>query len=78
VLELFHTLPDPDSAAARRAVGELDLSEAVSFRNVGFDSHRAALAERGGKVTPALWDGVSLHEGLAAVLAALGRAARAR
>jgi hypothetical protein len=70
-LELFHRLAEPDSASARRLVADLGLAEVVEFRNVAFDSHRDALAVRGGGRTPALWDGARLHEGLAAVTAAL-------
>jgi hypothetical protein len=74
-LELFHRLAEPDSAAARTLVRDLGLLEAVTFRNVAFDSHAAALAAHGGGATPALWDGARLHEGLPAVRAALGAAA---
>jgi hypothetical protein len=39
---------------------------------VHFESHRIALADRGGgTVLPALWDGEKLHQGLDDVLAAL-------
>jgi hypothetical protein len=69
--ELFHRISEPDSAAARRRVGELGLVARVEFRNVDFESHRAALAARGGAETPALWDGARLHRGRADVLAAL-------
>jgi hypothetical protein len=70
-LELFHRLAEPESAAARILVRELGLLAAVAFRNVAFDSHREALAGRGGSRTPALWDGARLHVGLEAVRAAL-------
>ncbi len=73
-LELFHRLAEPDSAAARKLVLELGLAERVAFRNVAFDSHRDALAALGGGRTPALWDGARLHEGLAAIRAALAAA----
>ena len=69
--ELFHRLAEPESAAARILVRDLCLLDRVTFRNVAFDSHRAALAARGGSRTPALWDGVRLHEGLDAIRAAL-------
>jgi hypothetical protein len=75
-LELFHRLAEPESAAARTLVRELGLLDAVSFRNVAFDSHRDALASRRGARTPALWDGVRLHEGLAEIRAALAAVAR--
>jgi hypothetical protein len=77
-LELFHRLTEPESAAARSLVRDLGLLGAVEFRNVHFDSHRDALAARGGARTPALWDGARLHEGGAAVRVALAAAARAR
>lgn len=70
-LELFHALADPESAAARRLVRDLGLQEQVTFRNVGFDSHRAALAAAGGARTPALLEGERLHEGVDAIRAAL-------
>jgi hypothetical protein len=76
VLELFHALPDPESAAARRLVRDLGLVGVVTFRNVGFDSHRAALVAAGGARTPALLDTDGLHEGLDAIRAALARRAR--
>jgi hypothetical protein len=50
----------------------------VTFRNVHFESHAAALAAHGGGRVPALWDGIRLHQGLAATLAALEAAARGR
>lgn len=74
-LELFHRLAEPDSAAARREVLALGLKERVDFRNVEFDSHARALADRGGGATPALWDGAALHVGLDAVRDALHRVA---
>lgn len=73
-LELFHRLAEGDSAAVRRHVRELGLLGRVELRNVAFDSHRDALAARGGGLTPALWDGARLHVGLASVRAALDAA----
>ncbi len=69
--ELFHRIAEQESAAARRRTVELGLADVVAFRNVDFESHAAALAERGGGRTPALWDGTRLHVGLDAVVAAL-------
>jgi hypothetical protein len=74
-MELFHRLAEPASAAARKLVLELGLQARVDFRNIEFDSHRDALAARGGAATPALWDGARLHVGLEAVRAALEAAA---
>ena len=74
-LELFHTLADPESAAVRRRMGELELFDRVELRNVHFDSHREAFESHGGKSLPALWDGRVLHEGREAVLAELARLA---
>jgi hypothetical protein len=70
-LELFHRLAESESAAARLLVRERGLLHAVAFRNVAYDTHRDALAARGGGRTPALWDGARLHEGLAAIREAL-------
>jgi hypothetical protein len=77
-LQLFHRLAEPDSARARRKVAALGLLERVAFRNVEFESHRLALARRGGAETPALWDGVGLHVGLARVEASLEAASSGR
>jgi hypothetical protein len=76
VLELFHRLAEPESAAARKLVRDVGLLDAVLFRNVAFDSYRSALAARGGGRTPALWDGARLHEGVAAIRAALDEVGR--
>ena len=74
--DLFHRIAEKDSADVRRRTSELGILEKVAFRNVDFESHRAALAARGGERTPALWDGSQLHEGREAVLAALEGLAR--
>ena len=76
--DLFHRIAEVDSAEARRRIAKLGIAEEVEFRNVDFESHRAALAARGGEQTPALWDGMQLHVGRESVLAALERLARAR
>jgi hypothetical protein len=73
---LFHRLAEPESAAARTLAREMGFLDQVELRNVAFDSHRDALAARGGAATPALWDGERLHEGLAAIRAALLAARR--
>lgn len=74
--DLFHRIAERDSADVRRRAGELGLFDELELRNVDFESHRAALAARGGERTPALWDGSALHVGREAVLAALERLAR--
>jgi hypothetical protein len=76
--ELFHRIAEADSASVRRRATELGVIGSIALRNVDFESHRAALAGRGGRCTPALWDGVSLHEGREAVEAALAGLAGAR
>jgi hypothetical protein len=70
-LELFHRIAERESASARKLLADLGLLDRVALRNVAFDSHRDALAAHGGGRTPALWDGARLHEGLAAIRAAL-------
>ena len=69
--ELFHAVNDAASAAARRRVVERGLEDKLRFRNVFYPEVQADLTARGGKTTPALWDGERLIEGEAAVLAAL-------
>jgi hypothetical protein len=68
---LFHRIAEPDSAEARRRAAALDLLGRLEFRNVEFESHRAALVALGASTTPALWDGTRLHVGRDAVLGAL-------
>ena len=76
-LELFHATNDGGaSARARQAVVDLDLVEKVQFRNVHYPEVEADLRARGGKGTPALWDGAQLLEGTDAVVAALEAHAR--
>ncbi len=71
---LYHRIGDPDSAAARLRVVELGLKPRVDFQNV--DNEGAdAFAKHGGRRVPALWDGVLLHEGRAAVLTQIARLA---
>ena len=71
VLELFHRIADPPSAVARRYMVDYALEDRVRFRNVAFPEAEADWRERGGHSTPALWDGVHLHQGAEAVLARL-------
>lgn len=74
---LYHRIDDPGSAAVRRRVVELGLKPLVDFQNV--DGEGAdGFAEHGGRRVPALWDGVLLHEGRAAVLTKIDRLAEAR
>ena len=72
-VELFHSIGDPGSAAARRFVTRHHLAERIRFRNVHYDEVQRDLIARGGSAAPALWDGRALHQGEAAVLAALAR-----
>jgi hypothetical protein len=67
---LYHRIDDPDSAAVRRRVVELDLKAQVDFQNVDTDGAEA-FAEHGGRRVPAIWDGERLHEGRVAALAVL-------
>lgn len=71
--QLFHTLDDAGSAAARRRVVELDLKDEVDFRNLYYPEAAADFAAHGGERAPALWDGARqvLFEGERAVLDAL-------
>lgn len=71
VLELFHRIADPPSAEARRYVVDYALEDRVRLRNVAFPEAEAAWRELGGHTTPALWDGVALHQGAQAVVARL-------
>jgi hypothetical protein len=65
---LYHRIDDPDSAAVRRRVVELDLKSRIDFQNVDTDGAEA-FAQHGGRTVPALWDGEFLHEGRVAALA---------
>lgn len=67
---LYHRIDDPDSAAVRRRVVELDLKSQIDFQNVDTDGAEA-FAQHGGRTVPALWDGERLHEGRVAALAVL-------
>jgi hypothetical protein len=67
---LYHRIDDPDSAAVRRRVVALGIKAQVDFQNVDTEGAEA-FARHGGRQVPALWDGQRLHEGRAAVLAAL-------
>lgn len=69
--ELFHAVADPSSARVRRYVVEHELESVVRFRNVAYPEAAADLAARGGKDTPALWDGVRLYQGADAAIARL-------
>ena len=74
---LYHRIDDPESAAVRRRIVELGLKARIDFQNV--DTEGAdAFAEHGGRRVPALWDGVLLHEGRAAVLTRIERLVGAR
>jgi hypothetical protein len=70
-LELFHRIADRPSAVARRYLVDHGLEDRVRLRNVAFAEAEADWRERGGQTTPALWDGVHLHQGAEAVVARL-------
>lgn len=69
--ELFHSVSDPSSARVRRYVVEHELEPVVRFRNVTYPEVVADLTARGGRDTPALWDGERLHQGADAAIARL-------
>jgi len=71
LLELFHRIADPPSAAARRYIVDYALEDRVRFRNLAYPEVEADFHRLGGKATPALWDGTHLHQGTEAVLARL-------
>ncbi len=73
MIELFHATNDEHSAEARKLVVDRGLVDKIRFRNVFYAEVRADLDARGGKATPAIWDGVTLIEGRAAVIAFLER-----
>jgi hypothetical protein len=72
MLELFHDIAQPESAAVRRFVVEHGHKDRVTFRNVSYDEARADFVARGGTTTPALWDGAQLVVGVEAIAARLG------
>lgn len=69
-LVLYHRIGDADCAEVRRIIVERGLKPKIDFQNVLTDA-ADAFARHGGARVPALWDGSTLHEGRAAVLAAL-------
>ena len=71
MLELFHLIADPPSAVARRYVVDYALEDRVRFRNLSFPEALEDWRAHGGHATPALWDGVLLHQGAEAVVARL-------
>ena len=72
MIELFHATNDAASAEARRLVVARGLVDKIRFRNVFYPEVRADLETRGGRTTPAIWDGTRLIEGRDAVVALLG------
>lgn len=69
--QLFHAIADAGSAKARALVVERGLQERVQFRNLHYEEVVVDLRAHGGGATPSIWDGATLHEGEAAVLAFL-------
>jgi len=72
MIELFHATNDEGSAEARKLVVDRGLVGKIRFRNIFYPEVQADLDARGGKTTPAVWDGEKLIEGRDAVLAFLG------
>lgn len=70
-LQLFHRIADPPSARARLFVVEYALEDRVRFRNLTYPEVEEDFRRLGGHTSPALWDGVHLHQGAEAVLARL-------
>ena len=68
---LYHRVADPASAAIRTKIVEAGLKPLIDFQNVDTEGGEA-LAARGGRQVPALWDGKKLHEGSYAVRLAIG------
>ncbi len=70
--ELFHSTNDGGaSARVRSLVVAHGLESKLRFRNVFYPEVSADLRARGGRKTPALWDGEKLFEGEEAVCAAI-------
>jgi hypothetical protein len=69
--ELFHAIAEPASARVRIYVTERGLLPVLRLRNVTYPEVMADLTARGGKNTPALWDGQRLFEGAEAIIARL-------
>ena len=70
-LHLFHRIADPPSAKVRRFVVDYALEDRVRFRNLAFAEVEEEFHKLGGHTSPALWDGVHLHQGAEAALARL-------
>jgi len=70
-LHLFHRIADPPSAKVRRFVVDYALEDRVRFRNLAFTEVEEEFRKLGGHTSPALWDGVHLHQGAEAALARL-------
>ena len=69
-LVLYHRIADAECAEVRRIIVERGLKPKIDFQNVLTDA-ADAFAQHGGERVPALWDGSTLHQGRAAVLAAI-------
>ena len=70
-IELFHSIPDADSARVRRFVIESALEQQVRFRNLVYPEVQRDFHARGGNLVPALWVDGKLIQGADAVLARL-------
>jgi hypothetical protein len=66
-LELFHEVAHAPSARVRRLAVERKVTAHLRFRNISYPKVAAEFQARGGHTLPALWDGVTLWQGEAAV-----------
>jgi hypothetical protein len=50
-VDFFHAIADPDSAEVRRYLVAHELTAAVNFRNIAYESHAEALRAATGSLT---------------------------
>lgn len=76
--QLFHEIVGEENARVRLEIVKLGLKDRITFRNLHYPEHREAFADRGGTTTPALWDGLRLHDGERAIARVLHSLAAGR